>query len=357
MITNQTHPVTKLPSELVVEGLCPSDQHIHKKIIMFYSDACKMLELSSSEGKRKSIINKNYRRLSLLNHPDKNENSDATEKFQEINEARELLIKTAIDDVHDRYPYSANVWNERILPLLQQMGYETPPSVTINSSRVTQFLVHAYDTTLLSKLDTMNHEKLQKIYTFICKHRHRYPAVVDPLINYIGKIIKSTAHKSNYKDQHTILYPKLEELLRGDILQYKRGGRIYHIPSWNTENVFDMESKEAENVVKASDIKEGGEFIVHCIPACPEGVTVDEEHTVHKDVEYTMNELWELPDNVNCRVEIAPKHMYSFEKSFLKLVRTPQIVPFYCKGIPLSSSVDVLDASNKGKVILHVTIL
>ena len=312
------------------------------------SDAREVLGLSSFQGQLQSKVKASYHRLALLYHPDKSVDPNATGKFQEINEAYEQLMKTAKDDTNDRYPYSANVWFEHILPLLQQMGYDTQPSVT----RVTRFLVHVYDTALLPRLDTMNKEKLEKMYQFICKHRRRFPAVVDPLVNYIGKLINSTAHKSNYKDQHMMLYPTLEELLGGKILQYKKGGRTYHIPSWNSETVFDWEP----DIDLKENTKEGGEFIVHCVPVCPEGVTVDDNQCIHKDVVYTMSELWEVPDKVSCKVELAPTITLSFDISSLKLVRTPQVVGFYCKGIPLISSMDVLDASNKGKVELHVTI-
>ena len=69
-----------------------------------------------------------------------------------------------------------------------------------------------------------------------------------------------------------------------------------------------------------------------------------------------MSELWELSDDVDCKVQIAPKITFSFNKKLLKLVRTPQEVEFYCKGIPLVSSTNVMDASNRGKVVLQVTI-
>ena len=311
-------------------------------MIFLSTEACKVLELSMSEGKRKTKIKASYHRLSLLYHPDKNPDEEATKRFQEINEAHEFLMQTAVDDTNDRYPYSANVWMERLLPLLRHMGFET---VTASSSRIVQFLVSAYDTDVLSRLNTMKKEKLHDTYKFVCQHRRRFPAVVEPLINYIGNRIGSTAHTSNEKDQHVILHPTLDDVLGGKVIQYEKGGLTYHVPSWNAESVFDWEA-----------VSEGGEFIVHCVPVCPSDTTIDDTQCIHKHINYTINEVWDPPDNDVFKVEIVPGIHFAFTKSVLNMTRTPQIVPFYCKGIPLINPNDALDTLNKGSVNLHITI-
>lgn len=60
-----------------------------------YVESCKLLYLYEDENQdilEKTLV-KQYRRLSLLYHPDKNKSFDANEKFQEIHDAYEYLSK------------------------------------------------------------------------------------------------------------------------------------------------------------------------------------------------------------------------------------------------------------------------
>lgn len=54
--------------------------------------ALKILEFSPHEISNEALIKKKYRHMALKYHPDKNKDSDAVEKFQQIHEAYEYLL-------------------------------------------------------------------------------------------------------------------------------------------------------------------------------------------------------------------------------------------------------------------------
>ena len=61
---------------------------------MDLNKALTILEIGQLTNLTEEYIKKKYHKLALINHPDKNGNSlESTNKFQEINEAYDLLLK------------------------------------------------------------------------------------------------------------------------------------------------------------------------------------------------------------------------------------------------------------------------
>ena len=84
---------------------------------MNYQTACCNLGLSINEDWQESDLKRQYRRLALLNHPDKNKSADATHQFQQIQESYEYLMKYQgfidtndynLDEDEDQYPDQNN---------------------------------------------------------------------------------------------------------------------------------------------------------------------------------------------------------------------------------------------------------
>lgn len=64
-------------------------------------DLYKILELANSATDQE--INRAFKKMALQYHPDKNKTSDATEKFQQINDAHEILSDPEKRKIYDKY--------------------------------------------------------------------------------------------------------------------------------------------------------------------------------------------------------------------------------------------------------------
>jgi hypothetical protein len=335
--------------------------------------ACVLLELTEKEASHLSKVKKQYRKMCLKYHPDKNATSEAPELFLRCKEAYEFLSKTAKekedeeedDDTYEKvfpHPPTAQAWMERLKPLFHVMGHLNEKNLSMEWSQIIQFLSTAYQTNAMQLLEKMDKETMRDVYTFICKHRRRFPTATDGLVQHIGSLLQSSLHTRTQKDRYVILYPKLEDLLACNVYKHVEGGKTYIIPTWMDESVFDDGLDDNDNEIDDDTVVEDdeevknsktmGEFIVHCFPVCPDGVTIDEHHDIHIQVTWTLKEIWESTEPMT--VVLGNTH-YLVEKYQLKLLRFQEIIA-HGKGIPRGNSKYVFDVSKKGNIVFHITI-
>ena len=334
---------------------------------MKYTTACSVLDISEEDAKLLANVKKQYRKMCLKYHPDKNGHVDTSDMFLHVQEAYDIVSKMVEDDEKSQegydsdsdtsretvfpHPPTVQAWMKRLEPLLQVMGHITESSCW---SQIIQFLSTASKNNAMQMLEKMDKEVLLDVYNFLCKHRRRFPCAMDGLVQHIGSLVNSSLHTRTQHDRYVVLYPKLEDLLECNVYKHVEGGKTYIIPTWMEESVFDWSQESLDSCGNETDQNGCGEFIVNCIPICPEGVMIDENHHVHMNISMSLKEIWDHPDTEPLTFELVGK-TYAIRKSTLSMMKHQQHT-IYGKGIPVGNSKDVFNVYTKGNIVLHITI-
>ena len=251
-------------------------------------------------------IKKRFHKLALINHPDKNGNSsEATNKFQQINEAYEYLSKelytinaqgpagtafaqgptgtafvssSTTKDQKDMYVYWLSLFIESIIQgsykeLIKNVIKEI---VTINK-----------DISLEKIFSELDKDSALEVYSFICKYKHVL-YISNETLEFVSLLIK----KKYKNDRVFILNPSITDLLESNIFKLYVDGQIYLVPLWHNELYFDTKSLNEIN-----DINNNSEIIVLCNPELPENIIIDEDNNIHVTKEIEGANLLDLIKN------------------------------------------------------------
>lgn len=168
-------------------------------------------------------LKKKYYRLALKYHPDKNGNTpEANERFQEINEAYELLQSIPPD--HETY-------DDFLSEFTSMFDFYQIPAII---SRV-------------SSMDEIPKELCLEIYDFISRNKDLFY-----LSESFLEEMKVIVLKKYENDNFFLLSPTIDDLLEHNVYKLNVDGEQYLVPLWHNECIFDKKDK--------------GEIIVKCIP-------------------------------------------------------------------------------------------
>ena len=315
-------------------------------------------------------IKKKYHRLALINHPDKNGNSlEATNKFQEINEAYYFLSKELHtingssnnnSDTYDTEPtfVSSTQSEERnskyvyLLSLFINSIIEGPNAwnkqaiKNIIKEIVTLGLKHVaceknvYLENIFSELDK---DSSLEVYSFICKYKHILYISNDTL-EFVSSLIKR-----KYKnDQVFILNPSITDLLDSNIFKLHIDEQLYLVPLWHNELYFD--SKDLNN----------GDIIVLCNPELPENMTIDEDNNIHTSLDLQGQYLLDLINTEQGSTAFVSLLIGTrdFSIPINKLyMKKEQTYIFFKQGIANVIENDMYNVSNKADIIVKIRIV
>ena len=210
-------------------------------------------------------LKKQYRKLALQHHPDKNGNSDdSTAKFKVIQESYEFLKReievNGLDQDQDKD--STSFWSMDYSLLLQsflegllkeQGGLGQPGFVTA----IKEIVLNGCKKLPIDK------ELAMSVYEFLSKYKTVLHISQDTL-----DIIKEVVLEKFKDDQVYILNPRIEDLLQSNVYKLVVDDETYFVPLWHNEVYFD-------------NTREKGEIIVKCIPDLPENMSIDEAGCLH----------------------------------------------------------------------------
>ena len=229
------------------------------------------------------FLNKQYRRLALKNHPDKNGNSiESTEKFKQINEAFNYLKNEIInlnaeettfaefEDNSKSYSYLyVDILNDFLKTVCEENGSSAFSSIIMD-------VIKAGKQLSMRLFDKFDKETVVDVYYFLSKNRsviHLSNEVLDNIREYIVKKYNSI---EIYK-----LNPSINDLLNNNLYKLYVNNLLFLVPLWHGESHFDVSDNQ---------------IIVICEPELPTGITIDDDNNICVDT--TIDKYFDLHQTI-----------------------------------------------------------
>ena len=315
---------------------------------MNYKDAFEILEIDLCHVSYNDIsleyLKKQYRRLALKNHPDKNGNTlESNEKFKKINTAYHYLKKEIKhlqpeDEERDSFENDEEILNSSLyLDILRSFmktmfegKYNDVLSKVVNDIMVTgkKLSIKLFDD--LDKDTTLN------IYTFLSNNRSILHLNQEILDNIRDLVVKKYDNVEVYK-----LNPSIIDLLNNNLYKLYVNDELFLVPLWHNESYFDGS---------------GCEIIVICEPELPNGITIDDDNNICIETEISAYHqlLDDIMDNGFVGIEIGGKD-FNIPLSNLYMKRE-QYYRIKNEGL-VKIKKDIYDVSEKTDIIVKINII
>lgn len=240
---------------------------------MLYSEAFVLLELKAEECTLE-MLKKQYRKLALKHHPDKNGNTPASnETFQQLHEAYSLLYEALKDEDGEKEEDGGEKEEETlyasVLKQFVQSVFEA--KYTHDVFALARDIVSAGKKVSAQLFDHLPKDTVLQVYSFLSKHR----SILHLSNEFIDQLRAMVLHKYDQVEVYK-LNPSLVDLLECNFYKLYVGAQLFLVPLWHNECYYDGS---------------GCEIIVLCEPDLPPQVTLDEDNNVCIEATRTMEEL------------------------------------------------------------------
>jgi hypothetical protein len=299
-----------------------------------------------------SFIKSKYHKMALKWHPDKNENAEATCKFQSINDAYKYLeetihkinkdenvnndSKTYNEFVSSSSCKESNIYIDILSTFICSLLNGSYTDLFI---KVVKEIVIDYKGLSLSYLkeifSDLEKESSMEVFHFLNKYKDIL-YINEETLELVSLIIKD-----KYKnDRVFILKPLIKDLWENNIYKLYLDDKLYLVPLWHNELYFDA--------------KDGTEIIVLIQPLLEENLSIDENNNIIVTKKICIEkELKGLITNGNfVSLFVGGKEFQlSLSELFIKKV---QIVTLKGKGISRVLEKDMYNVSNKADIIIKI---
>ncbi len=281
-------------------------------------------------------LKRNYHRLSLKLHPDKNNSPNATAEFQELNDAYGYL-KDNVNVYTKSNEYQDTNTNDDfdIFEILNNFtskinGKKIDKSIILN---IIEKITSNSEIICKEVFEGMDKQMSIDLFEYLKKYADVFSISIDTL-NKIGDIINE-----KFKNDEIIkLHPTISNLMNDDIYKLEFDETMYYIPLWHHEIIYD--------------ISNNNQLIVNIVPELEHHISIDDYNNVHihltKNVKglitskTIMFNLGEKVFNIPCgELYIKRKQKYIYKK----------------QGISKIDTNNVYDVSKRGDVIVHLTLI
>jgi curved DNA-binding protein CbpA len=315
---------------------------------MNYKDAFEILEIDFTHTKYQDLsleyLKKQYRKLALKNHPDKNGNThESNEKFQKINEAYHYLKREIkhlnYDDIeHDIKGEDDNSVNSSLYSDILKGFMKTVFEGKYNEllTKIVNDIITAGKKTSVKLFDDLDKDTAFNIYTFLSNNRSILHLSQEILEVIREIVVKKYDNVDVYK-----LNPSINDLINNNLYKLYVHDELYLVPLWHNESYFDGS---------------GCEIIVICEPELPEGIQIDDDNNIFITKEiYGYSDLMNMILlNKSIQITIGEKE-YEIPVSNLYMKREQY---YRIKNEGLSKvKRDIYDVSEKSDIIVKVVII
>ena len=289
---------------------------------MDLNKACSILQLNIDNLTLRQI-KKSYYKLALQYHPDKNNSSNAGEKFKQINESYNYLLKY--------YSINNNNNDNKIDNTYNDISYN---DISYNDLINSFFsLITGFQLSYLKKLNDLDIKHIIKIYDYL--QRYSYLLSFDnEFINNIKTIIKNRIDENK---NIIIIEPTIDNILNNDIYKLEYNNEIYYIPLWHNE----LEYKEKNNDI----------LIVKLIPKLPNNILIEDDNSIHLNISTNISNLINKDKyefNIGKKIFILDvKNLY---------IRNNQTIYFKNLGCSKINYKDYYNTDEKSDIIINLTI-
>lgn len=281
------------------------------------------------------IVKKQYHKLALQFHPDKNRNSpESTSKFQQIGEAYDIIVVELDIMGSDDEPINTDI--PTYTSFLQQFIDNMLDGKYYNVSSIIKEIVsnNSYKDISSKLFDNINKEKVMMIYNFVTKYKHVLH-ISDTIIDSIREIIIDKFQNIRVVN----INPSLKDLLLNNVYKLEENNKTYYCPLWHSQLYFD-------------DIEEGGyDLIVRCIPELPSNMQIDENNNIIIIEKCKMDSSLLQTDYL----EISLEHKKLQIPINKLLIQKEQIYVLKKIGISRINEQDIYDIDELGDVIIKLT--
>lgn len=311
---------------------------------MHFKDAFEILEIDLTDIKYDLLslefLKKQYRKLALKHHPDKNDNtSESNEKFKQINEAytylkRELkhlkpedFMGDPDDDSNEQYMYY-NILQNFIKSVLDSKYTDVVFSMISD-------ILNAGKRISLKMFDDLDKETALHIYNFL---RHR------SIIHFSSELISQVREIVLSKYDNVEVYklnPSIYDLMDNNFYKLYVNNKLYLVPLWHNESYYDGS---------------GCEIIVLCEPELPKCMKLDDDNNLY--IETEISAYHDLPDmlirNQDISFVIGNKY-FSIPLSELYM-KKEQYYRFKRQGISKAKN-DIYNINDKSDIIVKINLI
>lgn len=308
--------------------------------LMNYKTAFEILEIDMSDKKYNDItleyLKKQYHKLALQNHPDKNNNTKSSkEKFQVINEAYEYL-KKEINFKENDEKTTSTVYVDILQSFLSEIfaGKYNDKFYEI----IKKIIVKKIPNKLFKEL---NKEMAFDIYNFLSKYKNIL-YISQELLDNLMEIVKK-----KYEDvmEYYKLNPSIDDLFENNVYKLYVNEQLFLVPLWHNELYF--ESSEANNFK---------EIIVSCEPELSKNINIDENNNLVVKIEFNLIDLPNLILNdEKIFFNIGKKEFYlPVNKLYMK---KNQYYRIKNEGLSKINENDIYDVSSKSDIIVNIDLI